>query len=63
MHQAENFKTWQCKWTSGEWVRNSHQQASGKKVTAFVTFLIENSNFWNLISINENRPFKKHVAI
>ena len=38
-------------------------KTTGKNVTTFVTFLTENSNFWNLISINENGPFTKQVAI
>ena len=32
----------------------------GEKVTTFATFVIENRN---LISVNENRPFTKQVAI
>ena len=36
-------------------------KTTGKKVTTFVTFLIENSNFWNLISINENGPLQNRL--
>ena len=38
-------------------------KTTGEKVTTFVTFVIENRNFRNLISVNENRPFTKQVAI
>ena len=38
-------------------------KTSDKKVTTFVTFVIENSNFWNLIYFDENRSFTKQVDI
>ena len=44
-------------------MRNEQPKTTGEKVTTFVTFVIENRNFWNLIFINENRPFTKQVAI